>query len=93
MSRRRPARTWPAGTDILDRARARGDLPAQLAPGTITNVVFGVIWYRLLATGEPLGDRLADEVTSALTTPGPHHAAPHRARRSDHGHRDRVRRQ
>jgi hypothetical protein len=32
--------------------------------------VFGVIWYRLLATREPFDDRLADEPAGALTGPG-----------------------
>jgi AcrR family transcriptional regulator len=66
---------------ILDRAHARGDLPPNLARGTITDVVFGVIWYRLLATKVPLDDRLASEIADALTG------------RIDHGQSDRVRRQ
>lgn len=57
---------------ILDRARARGDLPTEPAPGSVADIVFGVIWYRLLATREPFDDRLAEEVASALTAPGPH---------------------
>ena len=44
---------------ILDRAQARGDLPPQPPPGTVADIVFGVIWYRLLATGQALDDRLA----------------------------------
>jgi AcrR family transcriptional regulator len=51
---------------ILDRAAARGELPPGVEPGTIADVVFGVIWYRMLATGEPFGDRLADELTRLL---------------------------
>jgi hypothetical protein len=50
-------------------------------PGYHPDVVFGVIWYRLLATREPLDDRLAGEIAGALTG------------RIDHGERDRVRRQ
>ena len=61
---------------IVDRARARGDLPAEPAPGTTTDIVFGVIWYRLLATREPLGDRLAEELTRTLTAPGRHDPGP-----------------
>ena len=56
---------------ILDRAEARGELPPQLPPGTVADIVFGVIWYRLLATGHPLDDRLAAELTAALTAPQP----------------------
>jgi AcrR family transcriptional regulator len=61
---------------LLDRAQARGDLPLQLARDTVADVVFGVIWYRLLASREPLGDRLADEIASTVSAPGPHHAGP-----------------
>lgn len=51
---------------ILDRARARGELPAGVSAGTATDVVFGVLWYRVLATREPLDDRLADELVALL---------------------------
>ncbi len=54
---------------ILDRARARGELPAGVSAGTITDIVFGVIWYRMLATRQPLDDKLATELVSALTGP------------------------
>ena len=54
---------------ILDRARARGDLPPGLSPGTLTDIIFGVIWYRLLATGQPLDDRLVDELVATLARP------------------------
>jgi AcrR family transcriptional regulator len=52
---------------ILDRARSRGELPPGLSPGSITDILFGTIWYRLLATRRPLDDQLAEELTSALT--------------------------
>jgi len=51
---------------ILDRARARGELPAGVSAGTVTDVVFGVLWYRVLATRGPLDDRLADELVALL---------------------------
>ena len=54
---------------ILDRAAARGELPPHLPRGTITDIVFGVIWYRLLATRQPLDGRLAGELVTALATP------------------------
>jgi hypothetical protein len=31
--------------------------------------VFGVIWYRLLASREPFGGRLAGEIASILSAP------------------------
>jgi hypothetical protein len=51
---------------ILDRAKARGELPAGVSPGTVTDIVFGVLWYRVMATREPLDDRLADELVALL---------------------------
>lgn len=58
---------------ITSRAQARGDLPPGLSPGTVADVVFGVIWYRILATREPPGAGLAGELVTALA--GPHPAA------------------
>jgi AcrR family transcriptional regulator len=52
---------------ILDRARERGELPPGLSPGTISDIVFGALWYRLLATREPLDDRLVEELVTTLT--------------------------
>src|SRR5207253_2890357 len=74
LQRRRDA----LGT-VLDRARARGDLAPGLSPGTVADIVFGVIWYRLLATGQPLDDRLVDELVTTLAGPDP---APARRRRA-----------
>ena len=54
---------------IVDRAQARGDLPLKLTRDTVADVVFGVIWYRLLASREPLGDRLASEIAGTLAAP------------------------
>ena len=59
--------------EIVSRARERGDLPPGIAPGTVADIVFGVIWYRVMATRQPPGDDLADELVTALT--GAEHAA------------------
>ena len=47
---------------ILDRA----ELPTGMSAETVADVVFGVIWYRLLATDRPLDEELADELTTIL---------------------------
>ncbi|MHA7985198.1 TetR/AcrR family transcriptional regulator [Rathayibacter sp. CAU 1779] len=52
---------------IVDRAEARGDFPDGIRPGTLADVVFGVIWYRVLATGDDPDDALVDELTRMLT--------------------------
>jgi AcrR family transcriptional regulator len=54
---------------ILDRAQARGELPPGVPAGTIADIVFGVIWYRMLATRQALDNKLADELTTALAGP------------------------
>jgi AcrR family transcriptional regulator len=51
---------------ILDRASARGDLPPRPRPGTVADIIFGVIWYRLLTTADPVDRRLADELVATL---------------------------
>ncbi|MFI5955091.1 TetR/AcrR family transcriptional regulator [Cryptosporangium sp. NPDC051539] len=51
---------------ILDRAAERGDLPAQPPPELAVEVVFGVLWYRVLATREPMNPSLADDLTTLL---------------------------
>jgi AcrR family transcriptional regulator len=51
---------------IIARARERGDLPAGLDPDTVADLVFGVVWYRLLATDRPRDDQLADELAELL---------------------------
>lgn len=61
---------------ILDRAQARGELPPGLSPGTITDIVFGTLWYRLLATRQPLDDGLVEELTTTLAVPRSVPAAP-----------------
>jgi AcrR family transcriptional regulator len=64
LSRRREALTI-----ILDRAKARGDLPPVVSPGTAADIVFGVVWYRMLATRQPLDNELIDELVTALALP------------------------
>ena len=54
---------------ILGRAEARGELPPGPPSDTITEIVFGTLWYRLLATHTPPDDRLADDLVTTLTRP------------------------
>jgi AcrR family transcriptional regulator len=52
---------------LVERARLRGDLPATLTAGFAADVVFGVIWYRLLAVPQPFDRRLTDSLVALLT--------------------------
>jgi len=51
---------------VLDRARARGELRTNIDPELCLDLFGGVIYYRFLVTGGPLDQRLADELTDAL---------------------------
>jgi AcrR family transcriptional regulator len=51
---------------VTDRARVRGDLPNGVTPDTVADIVFGTIWYRVLATRRPLDTRLVDELLRVL---------------------------
>jgi AcrR family transcriptional regulator len=51
---------------LVERARRRGDLPATLTAGFAADVVFGVLWYRLLAVPQPFDRRLTDSLVALL---------------------------
>ena len=55
---------------IVERAHERGELPAGVGAGTVIDVVFGTLWYRLLATREPVGRGLAGELVTLLAGHG-----------------------
>ncbi|WP_329044260.1 TetR/AcrR family transcriptional regulator [Amycolatopsis sp. NBC_01488] len=65
LNRRREA----LGT-LVDRARERGELPAEVSSRTVIDVVFGTLWYRLLATREPIGTSLTGELVALLADHG-----------------------
>jgi len=51
---------------LVDRALARGDLPPVPRPATVADLVFGLIWYRVLATRDPIDDTQIDELVTLL---------------------------
>ncbi|MGH3296727.1 MAG: TetR/AcrR family transcriptional regulator [Trebonia sp.] len=51
---------------ITSRARERGDLPGHPDPAIVADIVFGVIWYRTLATRRPFDAALVDDLISVL---------------------------
>ncbi|GLY91802.1 TetR/AcrR family transcriptional regulator [Actinoallomurus iriomotensis] len=52
---------------IVERAEARGELPPDLTPETAVDLVFGVLWYRILAAHRPVDQALIDELITVLT--------------------------
>ena len=52
---------------LVERAAERGDLPPTVNAGLAADVIYGVIWYRLLAVPGPFDDRLASDLAALLT--------------------------
>jgi AcrR family transcriptional regulator len=52
--------------ELLARARARGEIGAEVNLDLVAEVFFGVLWYRLLAASGPVGHRFADELAELL---------------------------
>lgn len=51
---------------IIDRAIERGELPPETDAILIIETLIGPIWVRLLLTGEPINDELADSVAKLV---------------------------
>ncbi|MDP9799213.1 AcrR family transcriptional regulator [Catenuloplanes nepalensis] len=62
----------------LERAVARGDLPAGLDLDLLVDTLVGPIYYRVLVSGDPVGaeftDRLVDEALRGLRSTDPREA-------------------
>ncbi|MET7479245.1 TetR/AcrR family transcriptional regulator [Streptomyces sp. NPDC005648] len=60
---------------LLDRARERGALRAEVSSALLFDQLAGALYYRLLVTGEPVGARyaedLVDQVLAGAATPQP----------------------
>jgi AcrR family transcriptional regulator len=65
-----------ASAPIVNRAIERGELPAHTDPNLIIETVIGPLWVRLLLTGEPLSDELADRVAELVTIGATHQTHP-----------------
>lgn len=52
---------------VVSRAAERGDLPPDAPPETVIDIVFGTLWYRLLATRRLPDERLIEELVATLT--------------------------
>ncbi|MFD7641751.1 TetR-like C-terminal domain-containing protein [Kitasatospora sp. NPDC059795] len=54
-----------AAAELLDRAAARGDLPADADPALILDQLVGPLYYRVLITGDPVDAHYARAVVDA----------------------------
>lgn len=53
-------------TRIVERAIERGDLPPDADANLIIEAVIGPLWLRLLLTGEPITETLADNIVELV---------------------------
>lgn len=51
---------------ILDRARTRGELPADADLELLTDQIYGVLWYRLAVTRTPLDAKTAARLVHSM---------------------------
>ena len=65
--------------ELLDRGRGRGELAATADTDFLVELVFGTLWYRMLAQNRPLNRAFADRLTHSVLTLG---AAAQRSRRA-----------
>ena len=54
--------------EVVERAIQRGELPASTDANLIIETVIGPLWVRLLLTGEPITEELADQVVQLITS-------------------------
>jgi AcrR family transcriptional regulator len=52
---------------ILDRARARGEIAGPGSPDILVDQAFGLLWYRMIFAHNSVDDRAADELAAVLT--------------------------
>jgi AcrR family transcriptional regulator len=57
---------------IVERAIERGELAPEADANLIIETVIGPLWVRLLLTGEPISDDLADRVAELVTVGATH---------------------
>ena len=51
---------------VIDRAIERGELPPSTDANLVIETVIGPLWIRLLLTGEPITEELADQVVELV---------------------------
>ena len=56
--------------ELLDRGRGSGELAATAELDFLVELVFGMLWYRILAQNRPLNRAFADRLTHSVLTLG-----------------------
>lgn len=51
---------------LLERGRDRGEIAVETDLEMLIDVVFGVLWYRLLVENAPLGDEVGDQLATLV---------------------------
>lgn len=52
--------------EVLERARARGEIAESVETEFLAELVFGAVWYRILSRHAPLDRRFADQLTESV---------------------------
>jgi AcrR family transcriptional regulator len=52
--------------ELLERGRRGGELAATVDLDFLVELVFAMLWYRILARNQPLDDRFADQLADAV---------------------------
>lgn len=60
------AHRFAESAQVIERAIERGELSPDADPNLIIETLVGPIWLRLLLTGEPIDDELADHVAGLV---------------------------
>jgi AcrR family transcriptional regulator len=55
-------------TQILDRARSRGQISSLDGHDSVVDQAFGLVWYRMIFAHQPLDEGAADQAAAALAT-------------------------
>jgi AcrR family transcriptional regulator len=53
---------------IVERAIARGEIPASTDPNLVIEALVGPLWMRLLLTGGPIDNEVADQLATLIAT-------------------------
>jgi AcrR family transcriptional regulator len=71
------ANRFTSSAEIVERAIERGELPPTADANLIIETLVGPLWIRLLLTGEPIDNDVADQVAEVVTAGALDHKGEH----------------